>query len=93
MSILNSVSKEELKLALLNEYKRRLFIYEFVNEKMTHKYGMSFEEFEREKVVEKKNFSWEVEQDTMEWEHAVEGIRYCKEKIKEIMKELTNEYK
>lgn len=88
MSILNSVSKEELKLALLNEYKRRLLIYEFINEKMRHKYGMSFEEFERERVVERMNFSWEVEQDAMEWEHAIEGIKYCKEKIKEITKEL-----
>ncbi len=84
MSILNSVSKEELKLALLNEYKRRLLIYEFINEKMRHKYGMSFEEFERERVVERMNFSWEVEQDAMEWEHAIEGIKYCREKIRDI---------
>lgn len=87
MSILKEVSEEELKRALLNEYRRKLLIYEFINEKMTKKYGMSFSEFEKMNLVEKENFSWEIESDAMEWEHAVEGIRYIREKILKIESE------
>jgi len=43
---------------------------------------MSFSEFEKVNLVEKENFSWEIESDAMEWEHAIEGIRYIKEKIR-----------
>ena len=45
---------------------------------------MSFEEFEKKNVVKEKGFSWEVERDAMDWEHAVEGIRYIQEKINKI---------
>ncbi|MGB9681967.1 MAG: hypothetical protein ACP5PC_07760 [bacterium] len=87
MNILKEVSEEELKRALLNEYRRKLLIYEFINEKMTRKYGMSFSEFEKMNLVEKEDFSWEIESDAMEWEHAVEGIRYLREKILKIESE------
>jgi hypothetical protein len=47
---------------------------------------MSFKEFEKKNMVKEKNFSWEVEKDAMDWEHAVEGIRHLQEKIDKIKK-------
>ena len=44
---------------------------------------MEFEEFEKKNVVKEKNFSWEVESDAMEWEHAIAGIRYLEKKLTE----------
>ncbi len=42
---------------------------------------MSFIEFEKKNIVKEKNFSWEVEKDTIEWEHTMEGIKSLQEKI------------
>jgi len=42
---------------------------------------MDFEEFENKNAVKEKNFSWEVESDAMEWEHAIASIRYLKKKL------------
>ena len=87
MSILEKIPKEELKDILLREYRRRLLLYKIVDEKMQKKYNMSFEEFEKRRIVEEKGYSWEVESDAMEWEHAIEGIRYMQEKIEELKSE------
>ena len=87
MSILEKIPKEELKDILLREYRRRLLLYKMVDEKMQKKYNMSFEEFEKRRIVEEKGYSWEVESDAMEWEHAIEGIRYMQEKIEELKSE------
>ncbi|MCL0033576.1 hypothetical protein M1N42_03020 [Thermodesulfovibrionales bacterium] len=37
---------------------------------------MSFSKFESGNVVKERRFSWDVESDAMEWEHALEGVRY-----------------
>ena len=89
MSILEKIPKEELKDILLREYRRRLLLYKMVDEKMQKKYNMSFEEFEKRRIVEEKGYSWEVESDAMEWEHAIEGIRYMQEKIEELKSDLS----
>jgi len=89
VSILEKIPKEELKDILLREYRRRLLLYKMVDEKMQKKYNMSFEEFEKRRIVEEKGYSWEVESDAMEWEHAIEGIRYMQEKIEELKSDLS----
>jgi len=89
VSILEKIPKEELKDILLREYRRRLLLYKMVDEKMQKKYNMSFEEFEKRRIVEEKGYSWEVESDAMEWEHAIEGIRYMQEKIEELKPDLS----
>jgi len=89
VSILEKIPKEELKDILLREYRRRLLLYKMVDEKMQKKYNMSFEEFEKRRIVEEKGYSWEVESDAMEWEHAIEGIRYMQEKIEELRSDLS----
>jgi len=45
---------------------------------------MTYEEFENENVVAKKNFSWEVESDAQEWEMAMDGISTCLRKLEEV---------
>lgn len=41
---------------------------------------MSYEEFMAKDIVKEKEFSWEAEKDAMDWEHAIEGIRYLQER-------------
>lgn len=71
----------EIKDALLSEYRRRIIRYRMTDEMMKNKYGMTFKEFEAGNVVREQNYSWQVESDAMEWEHAIEGLRYVNEKL------------
>ena len=51
---------------------------------MRKKYGMTFDKFESDNVVKERKFSWDVESDAMEWEHALEGARYVEHKLKDM---------
>jgi len=84
MKLVDLLPEKEIKEAVLSEYEKRLVLYKLTDERLKKKYGMSFMEFEKRNVVAEKGFSWEVEQDAMNWEHAVEGIRDIEEKIKKI---------
>ncbi len=84
MKLVDLLPEEEIKEAVLGEYKKRLVLYKLTDERLKKKYGVTFKEFENKKVVAEKEFSWEVEQDSMNWEHAIEGIRDLEEKIKKI---------
>ena len=84
--IIESVPIDEIKEALLNEYKRRMIRYKMVDESMKKKYGMPFSDFESRNIVKEKDFSWEVESDAMEWEHAIEGSRYVEQRLKDLGK-------
>ena len=82
--IMGDVPIEDVRNALLNEFRRRIICYKMIDETMKKKYGMSFGEFEAQHVVRERDFSWPVESDAMEWEHAVEGIRYAEQKIQDL---------
>ena len=41
----------------------------------SRKYGMDFRQFMGQRVVEKKEYCWEVETDAMDWETAISGIQ------------------
>ena len=84
--IIESVPIDEIKEALLNEYKRRMIRYKMVDESMKKKYGMRFSDFESRNIVKEKDFSWDVESDAMEWEHAIEGSRYAEQRLKDFGK-------
>ena len=84
--IIESVPIDEIKEALLNEYKRRMIRYKMVDESMKKKYGMRFSDFESRNIVKEKGFSWEVESDAMEWEHAIEGSRYAEQRLTDFEK-------
>ncbi len=59
---------------ITTELKRQLLEYKLIEKKLAKKYGMSFDEFTRNEVVKKKNYSFEVEEDYCDWELAIDGI-------------------
>ena len=75
------MSDDELVEMLRREYLRKLTRYRLTDEFLRKKYGMTYEEFEKENVVAKRNFSWEVESDAQEWEMAIDGINTCLRKL------------
>ncbi len=80
----NIAGESEILTALINDYRRKLITYEFVDEKFKKKYKMHFQTFRKQNIVREKGFLWEVESDAMEWEHAIEGIKTCEQKLKEL---------
>lgn len=82
--IVERIPIDEIREALINEYRRRLITYKMVDEAMRKKYGMSLNDFESANMVRERNFSWDVESDSMEWEHALEGVRYVEQKLKDL---------
>jgi hypothetical protein len=81
MKLLEIVTEDEAIAALISDYEKKLLVYRFTDEMFKKKYKMTFDEFEDRNIIENKNFSWEVENDSAEWEHALEGIRYIQEKL------------
>ncbi len=84
MKLADLLPEKEIKDAVLSEYEKRLALFKLTDEKFRKKYDVSFKEFEEKNLVADKGFSWDVEQDSMNWEHAIEGIRYLEDKIKKI---------
>ena len=80
-------TEEKICSVLEAEYRRRLTRYEHVDRLFRKKYGMTFEEFEDNKVVERKGFTWEVESDSDEWEMAVDGIKSMNRGLQELLGE------
>jgi len=66
---------------------RQLGQYRRVDLLMQQKYGISFEEFVSQGVVRKKEYSWDVESDAMEWETAISGIKTMERNIGELGEE------
>lgn len=84
MKLADIIPEKEITEAVLSEYEKRLVLYKLTDEQLKKKYKMTFKEFEEKNIVKKKGFSWDIEQDAMYWEHAVEGIKYIEKKIKKI---------
>ena len=82
--MMEKMSNDELVEMLRREYLRKLTRYRLTDEVFRKKYGMTYEEFEKENVVAKRNFSWEVESDAQEWEMAIDGISTCLRKLGEV---------
>ena len=72
---------------LTAEYLRRLGQYRRVDFLLRQKYGMTFDEFVAGRVVRKKEYTWDVESDAMEWEAAVSGLTMMERKMAELQKE------
>lgn len=75
---------DKLERLIRAEAKRRLNRYKRIDKRLLEKYGMSFEEFKKNKIVERKGHSFEVESDFWDWEMAKDGI----ETMQEILQEL-----
>ena len=84
MNLIDIIPEKELKETVLSEFEKRLVLYKLTDEKFKKKYGMNFDDFEERNIVKEKDFSWEVEKDAMDWEHAIESLRYLREKIDKI---------
>lgn len=87
LGISGEKTEEKIRSVLEAEYRRRLTRYEHVDRLFRKKYGMSFEEFERHEIVRQRDFSWEVESDSDEWEMAVDGIESMKRGLQELLGE------
>jgi len=68
---------EDEHLRTLGRYRRTALV-------LTRKYGMTFDEFIDNAVPRQQGYSWEVEQDAMDWENAMSGIATIKRKLKEL---------
>jgi hypothetical protein len=60
------------------EYLRRLRQYRRQDRLLAQKYGMTFEEFVERRIVQQEEYTWDVEQDAMDWETAVGGMATMK---------------
>ena len=81
---IEKLTEDELLEMFRNEFLRKLARYKLIDESLRKKYGMGFEEFERQNIVAVNNYSWEVESDAQEWESAIDGIATCSRKLKEL---------
>ncbi len=64
----------KLRRLIESEYRRRLARYQHTVHMLEQKYGMAFDQFEAQHMVEQRGYSWEVESDAQEWEMALDGI-------------------
>lgn len=85
----NSVPKEQYlngKIRRLVEAKclRELSRYRRTDMGYKRKYGVIFDEFLKQRIVRKLDYTWEVEQDAMDWETAVSGMETAKRKLQEL---------
>ena len=81
---LDEMTEDELQYLLRRDYLRRLTRYRMTDNFYKKKYNMDFESFEKENVVQRENYSFEVESDAQEWELAVDGIETMEKKLKEL---------
>jgi mannitol/fructose-specific phosphotransferase system IIA component (Ntr-type) len=84
MQLMEKMSNEELVEMLRREYLRKLMRYRLTDEFFRKKYQMRYDDFEKENIVAKRDFSWEVESDAQEWEMAIDGISTCLRKLGEV---------
>lgn len=81
------LTKEKLiEESLESEIRRRLAAYKFTDYILSKKYGLSFKEFEKKKIIAKKKYSFEVEQDYYNWDQSSDGIRTLEEDLKMLKK-------
>jgi hypothetical protein len=66
------------------EYLRCLRRHRRLDRTLTQKYEMTFEEFTERRVVQQKGYTWDVEQDAMDWETALGGMKMMKRKLQEL---------
>ena len=85
-NILKTTPREGTIKLITNELKRQSLEYMLIEKKLAKKYGMSFDEFKRNEIVKKENYSFEVEEDYCDWELAIDGIATVKKEIQNIAK-------
>ena len=66
------------------EYLRQLARYRRVDMTLVQKYGMTFDDFVARHVTREIGYTWQVEQDAMDWETAVGGVATVERKLREL---------
>jgi len=67
------------------EYRRRLTRYQYTVHALEQKHGMTFDQFEAQRVVERRGYSWEVESDAQDWEMAIDGIATMERQLAKLL--------
>ena len=75
---------DKLIRVLENEIRRRLARYEWIDRQFKQKYGMTLEEFEQRRMVEKQSYSFEVESDHQDWDQAIDGIEMLRRELAQL---------
>jgi len=81
---LDEMSEEDFRYLFKRDYLRKLTRYRMTDDFFTKKYGMDFESFEKANIVQKQQYSFEVESNAQEWELALDGIKTFEKKLKEL---------
>lgn len=76
---------QKLSSLLQSEYRRRLARYRLTDLQLQQKYGMTFAEFEQQRMTEQQNYSWEVESDAIVWETAVDGMETIQRQLTDLL--------
>ena len=78
--------KTENKITRLIEYelRRKLARYQLIIRNLETKYHMDFQEFKANKMTEKKEYSFEVENDFCDWELALDGNETVRRKLNKL---------
>lgn len=78
-------AENKIKRLIENELRRRLARYQLTIRNLETKYQMDFEAFTAQKIVEKKGYSFEVENDFCDWEMALDGLATIKRKLNKLL--------
>jgi len=81
---LDEMTENEFEYILRRDYLRRLTRYRMTDNFYRKKYSIDFEGFGMTNVVERQNYSFEVESDAQEWELAIDGIKTIEKRLKEL---------
>ena len=74
----------KIRALLEAEHLRRLQQYHRQDRNLTQKYEMSFSEFVAQRVVAQRGYTWDVEQDAMDWETAIGGIATLEKRLQQL---------
>ena len=76
--------ESKLEDILTHEYRRKLSRYQYIDRMFRKKYQMDFATFEQQRLVEKLNYSLELETDANDWEMVLDGINTMTRKLSEL---------
>lgn len=79
---IDEMTDDEINYVLRRDYLRRLTRYRMTDDFYRKKYDMDFESFQRENIVRKEGYTFDVESDAQEWELAIDGIKTIEKKLK-----------
>ena len=78
----------KLKKLIEGELVRRLSNWGYTVRMLERKYRMDFEAFKNRRIVAKRKYSFEVENDFCDWEMALDGIKSMEKRLGELRKDL-----